>query len=234
MMEAKDGSAITDITPSALKTIYNGTPIEIEIDTNYPVEDRYTINVKTSKPVEFTIYVRVPSGADDILIDGAAGHTGFKTVKRIWNSDTKIDVSFSFSPKLEVQPDGMYALWRGPLLYSVPIKERWEKREYTHNGVERKFPYCDNEIFPETTWNYAFAGGEFKFNTHDIGNYPFSPDMPPVTITAPMAEIEWKMLNGVCEEKPDDNKAISDVQNIEMVPYGCTNLRMTQMPKIDN
>ena len=29
--------------------------------------------------------------------------------------------------------------------------------EYTRNGVERKFPYCDYEIYPESRWNYAFA-----------------------------------------------------------------------------
>ena len=42
----------------------------------------------------------------------------------------------------------MQVLWRGPLLYSVAIDERWEKLEYARDGVERKFPYCDYEIYP--------------------------------------------------------------------------------------
>jgi hypothetical protein len=44
----------------------------------------------------------------------------------------------------------MQVFWRGPLLYSVAIDERWEKLEYTRDGVERVFPYCDYELYPES------------------------------------------------------------------------------------
>ena len=35
--------------------------------------------------------------------------------------------------------------------------------EYTRAGVERRFPYCDYEIYPESEWNYGFADdGELR------------------------------------------------------------------------
>lgn len=233
MMKAKDGIAITAIAPSLLKTTYNEIPVEIEIITNYPFDSQYSVSVKTQAPVAFILYVRVPSSAETVRINGEAGKPGFHPVKRVWSGEETVEVSFSFVPEYKAQPDGMYALWCGPLLYSVPIKERWETREYTKNGVERKFPYCDYEIFPESKWNYAFAGDDFRLASHGIGDFPFSPETPPVSLTVPMAEIKWELENGVCQEKPKSTVPISEIQQIKMIPYGCTNLRMTQMPKIE-
>ena len=67
------------------------------------------------------------------------------------------------------------------MLYSLPVKERWEKREYVRDGVERKFPYCDYEIFAESPWNYGFAGENFLPEEHGVGEIPFSHDHPPIS-----------------------------------------------------
>lgn len=28
--------------------------------------------------------------------------------------------------------------------------------EYTKDGIERKYPYCDYEILPTSSWNFSF------------------------------------------------------------------------------
>ncbi len=122
------------------------------------------------------------------------------------------------------------------MLFSLPIKENWKKIEYTNNGVERKFPYCDYEITPLSEWNYGFAGDEFELDFEveykDIGCYPFSHKDAPIKIKTQMAKVEWDEKYGVCEIVPKSTKAISNIEDIYLQPYGCTNLRMTEMPLV--
>ena len=71
-------------------------------------------------------------------------------------------VDLRFESRLVPRPRRMYVSERGPILFSLAIEERWEKQEYTRNGTERRFPYCDYYIYPESKWNYAFCGGELS------------------------------------------------------------------------
>lgn len=105
-----------------------------------------------------------------------------------------------------------------------------EEKEYVRDGVERKFPYCDYEIFPTTDWNYGFADKKFTVEFGEVGDVPFSPDGAPIKLKAKMAHVDWKMTDGRCEELPESKKSIGEPIETELIPYGCTNLRMTEMP----
>ena len=233
MMEAADGVAITAIAPCKLNTKVNGVDLELVIRTDYPFEDGYQVIVKTAVPVEFTLYVRIPGSARLATVDKVAAESGFYPVKKEWSGEDAVAVSFEFDSKLRRRPSGMNCVWRGPLLYSLPIEEEWEKLEYTRDGVERKYPYCDYQIFPRSKWNYAFWRNQFDFNQHGIGKIPFDPNSPPVSLTTKMIEVDWGFSSGVCDEKPKDLKPIGKPQLMKLIPYGCTNLRMTEMPLID-
>jgi hypothetical protein len=127
----------------------------------------------------------------------------------------------------------MSCLVRGPLLYALPVKAKKVMHEYSNDGVERKFPYCDYELFPESEWNFGFASGDFAVNENDIGEIPFSAENPPVIIETDMAQVEWKITDGVCSEKPLSLKKCSSPQKNNLIPYGCTSLRMTELPILD-
>ena len=128
----------------------------------------------------------------------------------------------------------MKCLWRGPLLYSVAIRERWEMLEYTRAGVERKFPYCDYEVFPESDWNYGFVpGGDFAVSEQPVGDYPFSGEQPPVEIQAQLAPVDWPEEYGVAAMEPRSRKAQGEPRAVRMIPYGCARLRMTEMPAVE-
>ena len=102
--------------------------------------------------------------------------------------------------------------------------------EYTQNGVDRKFPYCDYEILPMSPWNYGFTGKEPVLVRGEVGEVPFSPEGAPVWLEVEMAQVEWAMGRGACEELPRSDKAIAPPEMMRLIPYGCTNLRMTEMP----
>ena len=125
----------------------------------------------------------------------------------------------------------MICVNRGPLFYSIPIKEKKERVEYTKDGVERKYPYCDYYIYPMSKWNYALASDEFKLSEQEF-DAPFNPENPPLSLTADMIEIEWGFNFGHCDRLPKNLNPIGTVQKIQLIPYGCTNLRMTEIPFI--
>ncbi|MDR3333282.1 MAG: hypothetical protein LBT13_00120, partial [Treponema sp.] len=91
--------------------------------------------------------------------------------------------------------------------------------------------YCDYEIYPESPWNFGFTGGPMEVIEKPLSGFPFSPDNPPVSIRTKMAPIEWKLENGVCEPLPS-GKVTGEAVTCDLIPYGCTNLRNTEMPLV--
>ena len=228
-MKADDGIAVTAIAPSKLT---DGN-VTAEIVTNYPFEDGYTVKIKAQKLCELALYLRIPEGAVDPTIDGRPAESGYNKVTVTAGDEKEIKVSFSFEAKLFERDNDMYCLRRGNLTFSLPIGERWEKKEFVRDGVERKFPYCDYEIYPTTAWNYAFAGEDFSIEFGEVGETPFSPEEAPIKIKAKFVPIDWEIVNGICTETPLSREPKGETVELEMIPYGCTNLRMTEMPLVN-
>ena len=62
---------------------------------------------------------------------------------------------------------------------------------------------------------------------------PFLPSSPPVEIEAGMVEINWGYApgqTGVCREMPESRRPLGKPVKKILIPYGCTVLRMTEMP----
>lgn len=221
------------LSPASLKTKIKSADVTIDCVTDYPFSNKVTYRIKTKESVSFDFGIRIPAFSDRTRIDGQEVEGDMHIISREWKDDT-IEVDFSFNAKLVTRPEDMYALWYGPLLFSLPIEERWVKHEYERDGVTRKFPYCDYEIFPESKWNYAFASNNFNVSVNGIKDRPFSREYPPVTIETDMYEIDWGFEPGydnVCARIPKDRKPIRK-KKIVLIPYGSTNLRMSEMPHI--
>lgn len=227
-MKAEDGIAVTAIAPSKLR---DGN-ITTEIVTNYPFEDGYSVKIKAENPCEIALYLRVPDGAVNAKINSADVKTGYNKITVKLENEVTVNVTFGFEAKLYERDNDMYCLRRGNLTFSLPIGERWEKKEYVRNEVERKFPYCDYEIYPTTPWNYAFADDSFEVSFCKVGNMPFSPEEAPLKIKAKFVPIEWEIVDGICTEVPSSRVPTGEAVKLEMIPYGCTNLRMTEMPLV--
>lgn len=227
-MKAQDGIAVTAIAPSKL---VDGN-ITAEIITNYPFEDGYSVKIKAEKPCEIALYLRIPEGAADAKINSENATVGYNKINVKFENEVTVNVTFSFNAKLCERDNDMYCVRRGNLTFSLPIGERWEKKEYVRDGVERKFPYCDYEIYPTTPWNYAFASDSFEVSFGEVGKMPFSPEEAPLKIKTKFVPIEWDIVDGICSEVPSSRVPTGETVELEMIPYGCTNLRMTEMPLV--
>ena len=108
--------------------------------------------------------------------------------------------------------------------------------EYSKDWIEIKFPFCDYAITPKSAWNFAFAEESVIVENDDGFDRPFSAARPPVQIIAGMVEIDWGYEEGhdaVCARIPHSRKPIGPIRPVVLKPYGCTNLRMTEVPKLE-
>ena len=228
--KTEKGIASCVLSPSVIETEINGVKVMCELVTQYPFRGTLKYIIKTDAPVRFSMAVRIPSFAKSAEIDKAEMKCGeFAEISREWDGRTEIEVNIDFETEIVNRPENMVCVRRGALIYSIPIKEKWEKVEYTKDGVKRKYPYCDYYIYPQSKWNYALTSNELEVSEQEF-DAPFNPEHPPVTLTAELIEIEWGFNCGHCDRLPKSTESLSDIQKIKLFPYGCTNLRMTEIP----
>ena len=223
----KDNTILSSVMlPSVLKE----KDVTIRLETDYPFNNKMHYYIDAQR--DFNFVIRVPSFAKNLKVNGEK--TEVKDLEfMVKQGETEIEVEFEATPYFKKRPNDLYVLQMGSLLFSVPVDYKKEMREYTRRGVERKYPYCDYQFIPKTPWNFGYADDDFKITYNSIGDIPFSQENPPITIKAKMQQINWGLkfpYKSVCRKTPKSREPISEVQEIELCPYGCARLRMTEMP----
>lgn len=207
--------------------------IRITLNTEYPFENKLVYTVEADK--NFTLKIRVPSFAENLTVDGEkADDLTFSFVR---GDKKRFTVSFTVSPTFEKYPGDLQFAKCGSLVFALPIKHRDVMKEYEKNDVVRKYPYCDYELYPESDWNYAFAGKELAAEYNGAGDIPFSEKRPPVTLKTSLCKINWGYEDGydtVCAKLPESRVPVSAAEETLLIPYGCTKLRMTMMPEAED
>ena len=212
----------------------NTDGVSISLETDYPFENTFKYTVKAVK--DTTLVLRVPTFASDYLVNGEKVWVEEVSVPVKAGETKVVDVSFTVTPVIEKRPLDLNAVRYGSLLFALPIKYDTVIKEYERDGVERKFPYCDYEYHPQSKWNYGFADTVLSVEQRKVSDIPFSSVNPPVVIKAFVTEIEWGYADGyetVCAKVPESVKAIGERQQVELYPYGCAKLRMTELPFVE-
>ena len=216
--------------PSSLKT----EDVSVTLDTNYPFENKLEYTVDAKKDVR--LKVRVPSFAKNLTVNQKA--TAFcETLEFDVSAGqcAKIVIEFETAPAMMLRPHNLRSVKCGSLVFSLPIAYEKRMLEYEKNNVERKFPYCDYEYLPKSQWSYAYSSPLFKLEKREISDVPFSSEKPPVVVKAKVKRISWGLENGyesVCAKVPESTTPQGEEQEIELYPYGCAKLRMTELPLI--
>jgi DUF1680 family protein len=128
--------------------VVNGTDIQLDLATGYPWDGDVEINLRPSRPVEFTLLIRVPGWArneafptdlysfkdkpgkaPDLFINGIETaivmHKGYAVVKMEWKDGDAVRLDLPMEPRtvaaneLVLEDNDRTALQRGPVIYCV-------------------------------------------------------------------------------------------------------------------
>ncbi len=215
-----------------LPSVLKADGITIRLETDYPFNNKMHYFIEADRDFDFVI--RIPFFAEELKVNGESVQAKDLEIL-IKHGKTEFELEFITTPFLKERPNNLYALQMGSLLFSVPIAYEKKMREYTKKGVERKFPYCDYQFIPKTPWNYGFTDTCFEVVHNKISDIPFSQEKPPVSIKTNMQQINWGLkfpYRSIARKTPKSSKPVSDAYEIELCPYGCARLRMTEMPII--
>jgi DUF1680 family protein len=124
----KDGLYVTQYIPSNMAWNHNGTNVYITQETNYPSEDTCSLGIQADRPVEFTLYLRIPGWLErtasiaindrPATIDARAGT--YTRLRRTWRSGDRVTLTLPQTFRTEAIDDlnpKTVALMRGPVQY---------------------------------------------------------------------------------------------------------------------
>ncbi|MGL4855806.1 hypothetical protein, partial [Plesiomonas sp.] len=222
--------------PLAFQTEVNGTAISVFCDSTYPFSSDVNVTLECVQPVEFTLRLRIPQWSADtvICVNGETVSIGARTevaLTRVWQGKQQITLSFSFQLQQEQRFNQAVTLSYGPLVYALPLAEEWQ--QINQDKPYREAPHCDYSVHPASPWNWAINPVSAQWHSGTLTSVPFSRETPPASLTVEaVALAQWQSESAcLAGELPVSPVMVNaPVKTLTLIPFGCTHLRMTELP----
>lgn len=252
---ADNGIAALVYGPSTVTAkVANGVTVNITESTGYPFFDKIDFSIsypdKKQKKAFFPIHLRIPAwckapvvmiNGEKVNVDAVSGE--ICQVNHEWKQGDKLTLQLPMTPEAEYWYDGSAVITRGPLLYALKMNEKWEKKQFEE---DKRTDYGDwyYQVTSDTPWNYALKRSALNPDkiteaitvelSPEIATYPWNVDNAPVKLTTRARTLnDWTLYRGSAGNVPYFTQQGNDMggeATIELIPYGCTTLRITQFP----
>ena len=243
-----EGIAALIYAPSRIITKLRDANLSIWEETNYPFEENIRFHFTLDKETVFPFHLRIPSWCEkaQIYINGQKGEVDGKdsliVVNRKWKNGHVLELRLPMSIFISNWARNSHTVERGPLIYGLKIKERWEEG---HSDIQGNYW----SVFPESKWNYALH--ECVINdpaTHIKVSYLDPVDSlfvwnqahAPIELVAPAKQLPWWKSgeSGVLKQPVTDREGYykglvgNNEEQICLIPYGCTKIRIVAFPVV--
>jgi uncharacterized protein len=235
-----DGLVALAYAPCTVEWEIRGVPVTVDVETDYPFRDSVSMTVSCDRPVEFPLYLRIPGWTSDpaVRVAGRA-EAGVRPgeyyrINRTWTDRERVSVQFPMHVRSSRRYNGAVSISRGPLVFALKIGEEWRKLR----GEE---PHADWEVYPTTPWNYAVdvdpdrPGPAVVIAETPMGSPVFSPEGAPIRAAVKARRLpDWELESNAAAPPPTSPAQSSEpLEDVTLIPYGCTNLRVTEFPTLD-
>jgi len=242
-MKTPDGGlAAIAYAPCVIETKIQGKPVKVAVETMYPFRDEIAITVTVPEPITFPLHLRIPRWAKENQINVRAmeitvdpDQNPYLPLRTEWRGTGTITLHLPMPVRRYQGYHNAVAIERGPLVFALPIDAEWKKLRDRVN-----IPFDDWEVYPNSPWNYAIQidrshpERSVTFEDHLVGTMPFSTKGAPV-----IAKLRGRRLPGWGLDKgaaapppPGPVTSALPLEELTLVPYGCTDLRLTEFPTL--
>ncbi|MBE6999633.1 MAG: hypothetical protein E7428_05565 [Ruminococcaceae bacterium] len=234
--------------------------LDFAIDTLYPFRETITLQITRGQREKLHVRIpgwckkplaTVNGKEIELIKDGK----GFARIAAALSAGDMVELHFPMEIKIVKVDDSHSAskfpisIERGPLVYALPVPVRWA--EYPGNPIT-PLPegWCWYEAFPDLDfsagdgfaphWNASWAKAvdenltpnQIRVVETEVDGYVW--EKPPVALEVPLyhAKLAHMFLSprmGEAWEVPLDVEG--NAEYCTMVPHGCTNLRITYLPR---
>ena len=250
------GLAALVFAPSTVEAIVaDGVKVNVKEETFYPFDEtvKMTVNFpeKKVKGARFPIKFRIPSWCAEPVVK-VNGEKVSQTVvageivslRRNWVKGDVVTVELPMEISCGQWFDRAAVIERGPLVYALKLQEKWTRKEFK---PEERVRYGDwyYEVTTPDKWNYCLSRQDIseknlteKFKVVrtgiDTSLYPWNVENAPLVIKCTGRELlDWKAYRGSAGQIPfftQQGRNVGEEETIELIPYGCTTLRITEFP----
>jgi hypothetical protein len=247
---ADKGIAALAYSPSeATIALANGLYVSVKEETGYPFEETIRFTINPSNSATFPFHLRIPAWCTKatVKINGKdwqepAGNQVVK-INREWKAGDVVELSLPMHIVKNTWYENSMSVERGPITYALKVGDEVTTVKNDKDPIEYGATY--NELRPTTPWNYALIqvpetklADQYKVEkVKSVSDYPWNPDSAPLQIKTKGRRIpSWGIYNEMAGPIPYSLtyqlETANDLEDITLIPYGCTNLRISQFPVV--